>query len=608
MNPALDLPSLELAAIRELASIDQWVCWKLVDGRKIPKQPSGLNASSTNPDTWRRFDECAQAVVSKGMTGLGFVFSAEDDLVGIDFDHVLDEAGGFKDPAIEAIVRGLDSYTERSPSGDGLHVWLRGAIPGAIKIEPIEIYDRGRYFTVTGQHVPGFRETIEWREAEIAKLCADLRGSKEGSTAPPPARGSVKAGSRNNTLTTEAGRLVRAGFREDRLLAALRGLNQGICDPALPDGEVEAIVRSAGAWEGPREAHPDPQERRPYPLIAFGDIHPGLEEDYLVKGVIARGSLAALIGAPGSSKTFVALELSLSTASNTPWRGLRTRRGRVVYVAAEGAAGLRNRLTASRRRLALGNPSSVQFHLVPDVVRLVDDADDIDRLVTTIREQIPDGGVDLIVIDTLSRAIAGRDENSAQDMTTAVDQADRLRREFGCAVLLVHHSGKDESRGARGHSSLRAALDTELEVRKLGETFALTLSKAREHETGRVWHHRLELVEIGVDPDGDPISSCIVRPLSDNDDIENGSKPHLNANEERTLTALRALLAVADGTSLTAPDSAPKDALRDWVERHAGVSHALRRNVVLKGLKGLKAKGIVEIERDRVFLVRDDLT
>ncbi|MFO0687498.1 MAG: AAA family ATPase [Myxococcota bacterium] len=401
-------------------------------------------------------------------------------------------------------------------------------------------------------------------------------------------------------------RLYAREIRRASVDRAARRLGRKIAEQGL-DGSTAGELDEIAAFLA------DPDGRgaatgQPIPLIPFAEIGRPVEDDYLVKGLLSRHSLAAEIGASGSSKSFVAVDLALHVASGTPWRGLRTRRGRVVYIAAEGAAGLRNRITAARKRLALGSAETVEFYLVPDVVRLVEGSDDVDRLVSTVRGAFPNGRADLFILDTLSRSIAGRDENSSQDMTEAIAQADRLRVEFGAAVLILHHSGKDESRGARGHSSLRAALDTELEVRKLDGTYTLTLTKSREHETGRVWHHRLEPVELGTDADGDPITSCIVRPVTDADDLEFVAKPRLNAHEERTLTALRALLDVAMGTGLTAPDSASKESLREWVERHAGVPHATRRNVVLKGLKGLKSKGIVEIEGERVFLVREDFT
>ena len=348
----------------------------------------------------------------------------------------------------------------------------------------------------------------------------------------------------------------------------------------------------------------DLHDATPYRLVPIGEIRPAIDSDFIVKGGLDRGQLGAVIGAPGSSKTFFTLDLAIAPASGAPWRGHRTRRARVVYVASEGARGIQNRIEAMRLRKAFGDPRLISFFVVADVVRLTVDSEDIDRLVESVRAVVGREGVDLIVIDTLSRSIAGLDENSSEAMTGAVAAADRLRTELGAAVLLVHHQGKDESRGARGHSSLKAALDVEIEVKKLGgDTFSATLSKSRDYETGRTWLHRLEPVEIGTDADGDAVTSCVVVP-------ESGAEParsvRLNVNEQRTHEALRSLLGVAVGTSFETPEAVPKADLHDYVEKRCGVSRDLRRGVVRKGLEGLKKKNLVAVEGDRVFLLGGD--
>lgn len=348
----------------------------------------------------------------------------------------------------------------------------------------------------------------------------------------------------------------------------------------------------------------DLRDATPYRLVPIGEICPAIDSDFIVKGVLDRGQLCAVIGAPGSSKTFFTLDLAIAPASGTPWRGHRTRRARVVYVASEGARGIQNRIEAMRLRRAFGDPKLISFFVVADVVRLTVDSEDVDRLVESVRAVVSPEGVDLIVIDTLSRSIAGLDENSSEAMTGAVAAADRLRAELGAAVLLVHHQGKDETRGARGHSSLKAALDVEIEVKKLGgDTFSATLSKSRDYETGRTWLHRLEPVEIGIDADGDPVTSCVV--IAE-DGVEPAQKTRLNVNEQRTHEALCALLRVAAGTSLEPPEAVLKADLHDYVEKRCGVSRDLRRGVVRKGLEGLKKKNLVAVEGDRVFLLGGD--
>ena len=118
----------------------------------------------------------------------------------------------------------------------------------------------------------------------------------------------------------------------------------------------------------------------------------------------------------------------------------------------------------------------------------------------------------LVIIDTLSRAMAGGDENSGKDMTGAVKQIDAIRAATGAHVCVVHHCGKDEARGARGHSSLRAAMDTEIEIsRPEGETITtVRVTKQRDLPTVEPMPFSLKTAVLGIDRRGKPITSCTV--------------------------------------------------------------------------------------------------
>jgi RecA-family ATPase len=118
----------------------------------------------------------------------------------------------------------------------------------------------------------------------------------------------------------------------------------------------------------------------------------------------------------------------------------------------------------------------------------------------------------LIVVDTLARAIGGADENAGPDMGALLRAVEALRDATGAHVMLVHHTGKDQSRGARGHSSLFGAIDTELTVSVDRETKrrTLTVTKQRDGEDGRDFGFRLRKVPLGTDKDGDQVFSCII--------------------------------------------------------------------------------------------------
>jgi hypothetical protein len=120
--------------------------------------------------------------------------------------------------------------------------------------------------------------------------------------------------------------------------------------------------------------------------------------------------------------------------------------------------------------------------------------------------------VGLIVVDTLSRAMAGGNENSPEDMGALVRNLDTIRQHLPAHVAVVHHSGKDAARGARGHSLLRAATDTEIEVsREIGSsTSSARVTKQRELELGDEFPFTLVPVELGANRRGKPVTSCVV--------------------------------------------------------------------------------------------------
>jgi hypothetical protein len=128
-------------------------------------------------------------------------------------------------------------------------------------------------------------------------------------------------------------------------------------------------------------------------------------------------------------------------------------------------------------------------------------------------------GAELVIIDTLSRTMSGGNENNSDDMTHMLSCFEKIQVETGAHVLVVHHSGKSEAMGARGHSSLRAAADVEIQVAKSGGAHSLTVTKGRDEADGQTYGFKLNVVELGTDEDGDPITTCVI------EEEENGAGP-----------------------------------------------------------------------------------
>lgn len=178
----------------ELRGIPRWVIWKTEerDGKttKVLYRPHAPDkrGSSTDPATWSDYEKAAAAATLPGVSGIGFVFNG-DGLIGVDFDHVRDPNTGVIEPSALEEIRILNSYAEVSPSGTGVHVIVKGKIPGDKRRKgPREIYDTGRYFTVTGRRLEGAPDTVNESQPGIDTLCA--KWFKED---PKKARGGVPA-------------------------------------------------------------------------------------------------------------------------------------------------------------------------------------------------------------------------------------------------------------------------------------------------------------------------------------------------------------------------------------------------------------------------------
>jgi KaiC/GvpD/RAD55 family RecA-like ATPase len=226
----------------------------------------------------------------------------------------------------------------------------------------------------------------------------------------------------------------------------------------------------------------------------------------MIKGVLPRATLGVLFGESGSGKSFITLDMCIAIARGQPWRGKRTKQGRVVYIVAEGAAGFRNRVIAYLKHYGI-DPAMVTLDIINDTPSLLlkDDAQALIKAIHATGEPPA-----LVVIDTLAQSMAGANENASEDMGKALAHCKGIHKSTGAMVLLVHHSGKDSSKGARGWSGMRAAADVELEVTRSVQGRALRTTKQKDGADFEAWGFDLEVVNIGEDEDGDQITSCVV--------------------------------------------------------------------------------------------------
>ena len=244
-------------------------------------------------------------------------------------------------------------------------------------------------------------------------------------------------------------------------------------------------------------------------LVWAHDITEVAASPYIVKGMLASKSLSMLYGPSNSGKSFLALHLAASISTGTPWFGRKVEQAPVLYLAAEGEYGIRNRVLGLRQTFSI--PEWMMAFRFSDIdflhgsdcsERTAKELDVIERL-SGLRPSV-------VVVDTLSQSMAGGDENDPADMTKVIRNLGHIARECSVTILLVHHLGKDATRGARGHSSLRAAIDTEIEI-SVGETGVRTASvtKQRDMPFGEPIHFTLQSIILGMDEDGDDITTAM---------------------------------------------------------------------------------------------------
>lgn len=275
----------------------------------------------------------------------------------------------------------------------------------------------------------------------------------------------------------------------------------------VPAASVPSLFEDAEARE--REAASQAAANR-FTFLPFdeaADMALGEKSTPLIKGLLDQGAMSVMYGDSNTGKTFVAMDMGFHIAAGLPYADMKTTKEVVVYIAAEGGRGAKKRLMALREKYG-AKAKNVMFFLLATSVNLRDPAADLKPLIEALQALVERVGarVGFLVVDTMSRALAGGDENSSVDVGLLVKNFDALRAATGAHLMVVHHSGKDRARGARGWSGLRAATDTEIEIAEN----TITVGKQRDLDKSWTSGFALEVRTLGLDGDGDPITSCTV--------------------------------------------------------------------------------------------------
>lgn len=266
----------------------------------------------------------------------------------------------------------------------------------------------------------------------------------------------------------------------------------------------------------------EPEENRAplrYATIRADDYTKRPAVKWLIKNILPRGENMAY-GSSTVGKTFALLDMACHIAMGLDWNGHKTTRGKVVYICTEGAGGFTSRLKSwvKRHGVALKDLGD-WLTIIPDTPNFLD-TKDATFLAKRIKEQ--HDRTDLVIVDTLAQATAGGDESSSKDMGLALKNSKGIAAYLNCSYLLVHHTGKDETRGARGWSGLKGQLDGLLYLFREGDKRTLWVDKLKDAKDDFGFAFALRKVVVGFDQERSGVASCYVK-YEGNASAEDGS-------------------------------------------------------------------------------------
>jgi len=333
-----------------------------------------------------------------------------------------------------------------------------------------------------------------------------------------------KAIHRHKDTTTRYGKLVAK-------LTQLHGMTyEDLCDAGYlgsDSGQVNELRREAlkevigeeelKAWltdaQRIQRVFPSTEilSRRTRLPLSRGSEGYDARQDFVIKHFLPAQSLCSIYGPSGSYKSFLAVSWACHIATGMEWAGKKVAPGAVLYVVGEGGVGVPRRVKAWEM---MHGQQADNLYLVNRPVFPVRSSE-VNEVLLAARQVEAECGlpVRMVVIDTLARCFGGNDENDARDMGAFIEGCDIIKQKTGATVLVVHHSGKDEAKGARGSSSFRAALDAEFNVKREGEGMALILSctKMKDAEEPERRAYDLRAAELYKDEDDEAVCSLVVR-------------------------------------------------------------------------------------------------
>ena len=318
------------------------------------------------------------------------------------------------------------------------------------------------------------------------------------------------------------------------------------CSPNYADAIAKARAEFLSTCPAKDEQPEQPEPAvAPYPLVSVGEVLKCPPLRWRVKGLIPARGIGQIYGASTAGKSFLSLDLAVHVARGRAWYGHKVNASFVAIFSLEGQEGTRNRLAAYIEYHGEELPANLSIGTAPTTFYKPEDLE-------AIAASLPDGC--LCIVDTQACASVGLDENRTDDMTLLIEGCKQLAARKDCFVLLVHHAGKDLTRGARGSSTQLPSWDCCIEATRNGQRREWKAVKVKDGGgEGEKHPFRLAVVDLGADSDGCRLTSCVALPDGEAVQDEKPLTPALNY----ALESLRAALEKADSKSVHVDDWRP---------------------------------------------------
>lgn len=554
-----------------LRNLQGWLLWKFehpegaTKPRKVPYYANGgrrqgVQGRPEDRQQLTTFEQAKAAATRRGFDGVGLALMPEFGIVALDFDNCMAEGGVH--PEVEKLVFG--TYAEYSPSGQGVRAFMLGELGNNKSNNTdtwgFETFSTKGFVTVTGNRLDicdllGAENLLTDVNQEVIELCRKRFDERMADVAEVHQGDPLMDHEPRIGLSTEQIREALAALPKDLTYDEWLSLGMAVHHETEGEGfqlwdewsqesskyssreyglarwesfgrgghrpitarsliklanshgaDIQTDVASPAEFDAVSDtAAENLGTAQRFQVQPLGQFAKGTLPTWIIKSVLPKAELAVVFGESGSGKSFLVMDMALAISRGMDWCGHRVKQGRVVYIAAEGAGGARTRANAyaQHHELALDELPFGVINAAPNFLQKTDAVDVAKAIVAS-------GPCDVVIVDTFAQTTPGANENSAEDIGKALAHCKGIHRATGALVILVHHSGKDASKGARGWSGIKAAADAEIEVTRLADARLARVSKMKDGEDGSVFPFKLTTVPVGVDEDGDVISSCVV--------------------------------------------------------------------------------------------------